>query len=140
MAAASRLRVLFPVSYLPAFAAMLPGLLKAYDAAPTTDPLKAALKDQIDVLRRWDYRWASSSVATSLAVYWGEALGRLVAADARGTAGVRGRGDLPRRRERCEEEACGDPAECASAMITPQVVGRICQGKCGGTAKEKASQ
>ncbi len=74
-------------SYLPAFAAMLPGLLKAYDATPTTDPLKAALKDQIDVLRRWDYRWASSSVATSLAVYWGEALGRLVAADARGTAG-----------------------------------------------------
>jgi acyl-homoserine-lactone acylase len=75
-------------SYLPAFAAMVPGLLKAYDAASATDPLKGKLKEQIDVLRKWDYRWVSNSVATSLAVYWGEALGRLVAADARGAGGA----------------------------------------------------
>ena len=74
-------------SYLPAFAAMVPSLLKTYDAAAATDPLKGKLKEQIEILRKWDYRWASASVATSLAVYWGEALGRLVAADARSTPG-----------------------------------------------------
>ncbi len=75
-------------SYLPAFAAMVPGLLKAYDGAAATHPLKGKLKEQVDVLRKWDYRWASSSVATSLAVYWGEALGRLVGPDARGAGGA----------------------------------------------------
>lgn len=58
-------------SYLPAFAAMVPVLVKAYDAAPASDPLKARLSAQIGVLRAWDYRWGVNSVATSLAVFWG---------------------------------------------------------------------
>jgi len=61
-------------SYLPAFGRLIPTLIAAYDAAPAADPLKAELKDQIAVLRGWDDRWGSGSIATALAVYWGEAL------------------------------------------------------------------
>lgn len=59
-------------SYLPAFATMIPLLVRAYDAAPDSDPLRARLSMQIAVLRAWDYRWGVNSVATSLAVFWGE--------------------------------------------------------------------
>ena len=72
-------------SYLPAFDVLLPRLLKAYDAAPASNPLKAKLTDQIAALRGWDYRWSVSSVPTSLAVYWGEELGRRVGDQARKT-------------------------------------------------------
>ena len=58
-------------SYLPAFATMIPVLVKAYDATPGSDPLKARLSGQITVLRDWDHRWGVNSVATSLAVFWG---------------------------------------------------------------------
>ncbi|HEV2271578.1 MAG TPA: penicillin acylase family protein [Steroidobacteraceae bacterium] len=58
-------------SYLPAFATMIPVLVKAYDATPQSDPLKARLSAQITVLRAWDDRWGVNSVATSLAVFWG---------------------------------------------------------------------
>lgn len=58
-------------SYLPAFATMIPVLLKAYDATPSSDPLKLRLAGQITLLRAWDYRWGINSIATSLAVFWG---------------------------------------------------------------------
>jgi acyl-homoserine-lactone acylase len=58
-------------SYLPAFATMIPVLLKAYDATPGSDPLRARLSGQVTVLRAWDYRWGVNSIATSLAVFWG---------------------------------------------------------------------
>jgi acyl-homoserine lactone acylase PvdQ len=70
-------------SYLPSFERMIPPLLKAYDDAPASNPLKAKLAEQIAVLRAWDYRWAVPSVATSLAVFWGEDVSRRVSADAR---------------------------------------------------------
>lgn len=70
-------------SYLPAFATMLPPLIRAYDAAPASSPLKAKLEKQITVLRGWDYRWGVNSVATSLAVFWGTDVGRRVGAEAR---------------------------------------------------------
>ena len=54
-------------SYLPWFEKTIPALLKAYDAKP--DP---KLADQIAILRKWNYRWSADSVATSLAVFWGE--------------------------------------------------------------------
>lgn len=59
-------------SYLPAFDKLLPPLLKDYDDLPPSDPLKSQLAEPIDVLRKWDRRWAASSVATSLAIFWGE--------------------------------------------------------------------
>jgi acyl-homoserine-lactone acylase len=60
--------------YLTAFARLIPPLVAAYDAAPTDDPLKARLADQITLLRGWDFKWSAKSEATSLAVFWGEAL------------------------------------------------------------------
>ena len=65
-------------SYLPWFATAVPALVKAWDEAPATDPLKVKLAAQIDVLRKWDFRWSVDSVATSLAVFWGDTVGRLV--------------------------------------------------------------
>ncbi len=59
-------------SYLPWFDKPLPALLRAYDALPTDQPQKASLAEQIAILRKWDQRWAADSVATSLAVFWGE--------------------------------------------------------------------
>ena len=53
--------------YLTAFARLIPGLLRACEAAP--DP---RLADQVAALRGWDYRWSVGSVPTSLAVFWGE--------------------------------------------------------------------
>ena len=63
-------------SYLPAFASMIPPLIQAYDAAGAGNPLKAKLADQIALLRGWDYRWSATAVPTSLAVFYGEELGR----------------------------------------------------------------
>jgi len=70
-------------SYLPAFQQSVPTLVAAWAAKPAADPLKAKLADQIAVLKSWDLRWSTSSVATSLAVYWGEELGKAVAPAAR---------------------------------------------------------
>ncbi|HET7186653.1 MAG TPA: penicillin acylase family protein [Gemmatimonadaceae bacterium] len=69
-------------SWLPAFADLVPPLVRAYDDLPSTDPRKASLADQIAALRAWDFRWAERSVPTTLAVYWGEDLWRRVSADA----------------------------------------------------------
>ena len=59
-------------SYMPAFETLIPPLLAAYDALPASDPMKDKLKEQIAVLRPWDYRWGLNSVATSLGVFYGE--------------------------------------------------------------------
>ena len=66
-----RLRAAAYDSYLPAFADLVPGLVKAWDDAPE-DALKRGLADQINVLRSWDFRWAVGSIPTSLSVFWGE--------------------------------------------------------------------
>jgi acyl-homoserine lactone acylase PvdQ len=70
-------------SYLPAFAKLVPPLVKAYDATPASNPLKSKLAEQVKVLRDWDYRWGVESVPTSLAVFWGEEISRDVRDDAR---------------------------------------------------------
>ncbi|MGH7512484.1 MAG: penicillin acylase family protein [Gemmatimonadales bacterium] len=75
---AERLRDAAFDSYLPAFARLVPPLLAAYGSLPSTDPLKSKLADQIAELRAWDCRWSAGSVATSLAVYWGDTLATLV--------------------------------------------------------------
>jgi acyl-homoserine-lactone acylase len=74
-------------SYLPAFAQMIPPLVKAWDRTPASNPLKAKLAEQIALLRTWDFRWGIDSVPTSLAVFWGEEIARRAGADAR-AAGV----------------------------------------------------
>ncbi|HEY7194940.1 MAG TPA: penicillin acylase family protein, partial [Gemmatimonadales bacterium] len=70
-------------SYLPAFERMIPPLLAAYDQLSPTDSLKSMLAEPIAALRGWDYRWGAESVPTSLAVFWGERVGRRVAPAAR---------------------------------------------------------
>ena len=45
--------------------------------------MKPTLAGQIGTAEGWDFRWSVSSVATSLAMYWGEEIGRLVGGEAR---------------------------------------------------------
>lgn len=54
--------------YLPAFEALIPGLVAAYDRSNPKDP---ALAGPIETLRNWDYRTSAESVAMSLAHYYG---------------------------------------------------------------------
>jgi acyl-homoserine-lactone acylase len=61
-------------SYLTAFAELLPPLLTAYDSLAPGDSLRPRLADPIGLLRGWNRRWSAGSVATSLAVYWGDTL------------------------------------------------------------------
>ncbi|GGK04231.1 penicillin amidase [Pilimelia anulata] len=73
--------------YLTAFARFGPGLAAAWDRLPGDDPRKAALAGPTALLRDWDHRWSADSTATSLAVFWGEAIWVQVVAAAR-EAGV----------------------------------------------------
>lgn len=76
-------------SYLTWFEKTIPALVRAWDAAPAGDPVKAKTKEQIEVLRDWDKRWSVDSVATSMAVFWGEDVSRAVMRDpARGQSSV----------------------------------------------------
>jgi acyl-homoserine-lactone acylase len=61
-------------SYLTWFDKPLPALIKAWDKMAPSDPLRARTKEQVAILRQWDQRWGVDSIATSLAVFWGEAL------------------------------------------------------------------
>jgi acyl-homoserine lactone acylase PvdQ len=79
-------------SYLPSFAEMIPGLIKAYDDMPNDNPLKAKVADQIKVLRDWDYRWGAASIPTSLAVFWGQERARIGGRGRRGGGGGGGGG------------------------------------------------
>jgi acyl-homoserine-lactone acylase len=70
-------------SWLPAFDALLPPLLKDYDALPPSDPLKSKLAEQVETLRGWDHRWSIHSVPTALAIFWATDLGNRIAPEAR---------------------------------------------------------
>ena len=61
-------------SYLPAFDDMIFPLLMAFDRIPATDPLHQRLVGPVNVLREWDRRFGVESVATSVAIFWGNAL------------------------------------------------------------------
>lgn len=52
--------------YLPAFEALIPGLIKAYDKNPVS-----SLKEPIEVLRKWDFKTGTASIAMTLAHYYG---------------------------------------------------------------------
>ncbi|WP_369062583.1 penicillin acylase family protein [Caulobacter sp. 73W] len=73
--------------HLTAFSRLIPTLTAAYDRLAPSDPLKAKLAGQIELLRSWDKRWGLTSEATSLAVFWGEALWAPSAAPAK-AAGI----------------------------------------------------
>ncbi len=54
-------------SYLPAFEALIPGLVEAYDKLDKTKYMGAA----IEALRNWNFRTSKESVAMTLAHYYG---------------------------------------------------------------------
>ncbi|MBT8180293.1 MAG: penicillin acylase family protein, partial [Eudoraea sp.] len=53
--------------YLPSFAALIPGLVSAYDKVGAGSP---ELAEAIDILRNWDYRTSEESVAMTLAHFY----------------------------------------------------------------------
>jgi acyl-homoserine-lactone acylase len=71
---------------MPELAKVVPTLITAYAALPASDALKQKLAEPIAVLTRWDFRWAADSVATTLAISWGDELWRLGAAPGRDNA------------------------------------------------------
>ena len=52
--------------YLPAFKALIPGLVEAFDKNPSSE-----LKDAVDVLRNWDFTTSKESVAMTLGHFYG---------------------------------------------------------------------
>ncbi len=68
---------------MPGFEPIVPALLRAYDRAPASHAMKAALSGPIEVLRAWDYKWGVESIATSVATYWAEDITQRVAGAAR---------------------------------------------------------
>jgi acyl-homoserine-lactone acylase len=74
-------------SQQPEFEVQVPLLVRAWDQAPASNPLKAKLKDPIELLRKWDHRWGADSVPQSLAFFWGEELWSK-SADAARAAGI----------------------------------------------------
>jgi len=73
-------------SYLTWFEKPIPALIKAWDAAPDTNPLKARTAQQIALLRNWDLRWSVNSVPTSLAIFWADQARRAGGGGRGGTA------------------------------------------------------
>ncbi|MGQ0735515.1 MAG: penicillin acylase family protein [Acidobacteriota bacterium] len=68
---------------MPAFETLIPALVRAWDRTPARNPLKAAIAEQVALLRTWDHRWAVDSVPTALGIYWAEETGSRLAAEAR---------------------------------------------------------
>jgi acyl-homoserine-lactone acylase len=66
-------------TYLPGFENLVPALVKAYDNAPASHLLKARLAEPVELLRKWDLRWSTSSVPTSVAIFYGTELRHRVA-------------------------------------------------------------
>jgi acyl-homoserine lactone acylase PvdQ len=66
---------------LTAFEILIPALIKAFvqkdsfgERISTNDSLYSLLLEPINVLKNWDYRCGENSIATSLAVEWGETI------------------------------------------------------------------
>jgi acyl-homoserine-lactone acylase len=60
--------------HLTAFEVLLPPLFKDYDQLAADDARRADLKEPIETLRGWNRRTAADSVATALAIFWGQEL------------------------------------------------------------------
>ena len=58
-------------SYLPGFEKLLPAFVKAYDElAPANDTLKIKYAEPVQAVRNWDLRYSTTSVPTTLSIYW----------------------------------------------------------------------
>ena len=64
---------------LPAFEVLLPSLIKIFDRdVPKGNQLDKEIGEAIEVLRAWDFRASESSIATTLAVEWGQKLNPVI--------------------------------------------------------------
>lgn len=61
-------------SQQPELEVQVPQLVKAWDQAPRSNPLKAKLEEPIDLLRTWNHRWAADSISQTLGYFWAEEL------------------------------------------------------------------
>ncbi|WP_276479610.1 penicillin acylase family protein [Paraflavitalea pollutisoli] len=61
-------------TYLAAFEDLVPALVKAYASLPSTDSLRTSLAGPVNELSKWDLHCGEQSIATSLAVEWGQRL------------------------------------------------------------------
>lgn len=59
--------------YLPAFKALIPGLINAYNSHDDKNP---KLMEPIEVLEDWDFKTSKESVAMTLAHFYGTAMGQ----------------------------------------------------------------
>jgi acyl-homoserine-lactone acylase len=69
--------------HLTAFDVLLPPLFAGYDSMPAGDPRRARLSDAIATLRGWNHRTSADSVATAIAIFWGQELVERKGAQAR---------------------------------------------------------
>lgn len=60
--------------YLAGFEQLIPNLIATFEASGNTDTELAAA---IDIFRSWDKNYSTTSVATTLAVFWGEKMTQL---------------------------------------------------------------
>jgi acyl-homoserine-lactone acylase len=62
-------------TYLAAFEKLVPALANAFEKnIYTNDPMFNQLQDAVNILKNWDLRCGENSVATTLAVEWGQKL------------------------------------------------------------------
>jgi acyl-homoserine lactone acylase PvdQ len=62
-------------TYLPAFEVLVPALIRAFDKnVPEGNLLYQEIHGAIQTLKQWDYHASASSVATTLAIEWGQKL------------------------------------------------------------------
>lgn len=62
-------------TYLAAFEVLIPALIRAYEKNKAAgDSSYSLITPAINILKQWDYRCGENSIATTLAVYWGEKL------------------------------------------------------------------
>jgi acyl-homoserine lactone acylase PvdQ len=66
-------------TYLAAFNVLTPALINAFEKnISKEDSLYSQLIEPINILKKWDYRCGENSVATTLAVNWGERILRAI--------------------------------------------------------------
>lgn len=61
-------------TYLTAFEVLIPALVKVYARPDVNDAIKKKLHKPVTMLKQWNKHCAENSIATTLAIYWGENL------------------------------------------------------------------
>jgi acyl-homoserine lactone acylase PvdQ len=65
-------------TYLTAFEVLIPPLINSFKYLPKPNKEGDSIAAPIDYLRNWNYRCSDTSIATTLAVHWGERLLRAI--------------------------------------------------------------